>query len=223
MENNIHKVGKYGSEDTCRDERNSVICAKEIFQHLTLNEPINGWKYVLLEDGVSEMLYYKRDCVKLPEGFQPHKIVPDVPTILLCQDDNPYNFYVILSGEDKYQESGGNAIERSNKNHRAVFEEKMCYNTTINPYIIFCTGPSFFAKDRVTPNEYFEAKLRQMLPYTKEGRPYVWKRSDPHSSHKQKWNQIYLKYDRFTKEEKYDIMMEVAMQSVNYYKNLLNE
>ena len=191
-ENKLHKVGKYGTKETCRDENYSIECAREVFQYLKLHEPIKGWRYMIMEDGVPETMYYKRDGVQIPEDFKVHKI-------------------------------GGNAIERSNKNHRGVFEEKMCYNSSINPYVIFCSGSAFFNKDGVTPNDYFESKFRQMFPYTKNGKPYIWSRNDPHNSSKQMWNQLYLQKERFTKEQKFDILKSVAMQSVKYYRSVLEK
>lgn len=220
MEKELHKVGKYGTEKTDLDERISVECSREIYQYLVLNEPINGWGYRILEDGVYEYMYYKRDGVDISDiGL--NKIKPDIPTIILYELNNPDNFYVILSGDDKYQETEGNAIERSNKNHRGVFEEKMCFNSDINPYVIFCTGPAFFGKDESKLSEYFESKFRQMLPYTRNGKAYKWNKDIPHSSFKQSWNQLYLQKERFTKEQKIKILKEVAMESVRYYKNRL--
>jgi hypothetical protein len=217
----LHKVGKYGTEETCRDENYSIECAREVFQYLKLHEPIKGWRYMIIEDGIPETMYYKRDGVPIPEGFGVHKICPDIPTIILSNVDNPDDFYTVLSGDDKYQETNGNAIERSNKNHRGVFEEKMCYNSSINPYVILCSGSAFFDEDGVTPNDYFESKFRQMFPYTKNGKPYIWSRNDPHNSSKQMWNQLYLQRERFTKEQKLDILKSVAMQSVKYYRSFL--
>lgn len=223
MEKNLHKVGKYGTEETCRDENYSFECSRKVYQYLKVNKPINGWRYMIMEEGVPETLYYKRDGVSIPSDFKEHKIIPDIPTIILLDNDNPNNFYVVLSGDDKYQETDGNAIERSNKNHRGVFEEKMCYNTSINPYVIFCSGTAFFKDDGITPNDYFESKFRQMLPYTKNGLPYIWNRNEPHSSLKQKWNQLYLQKERFTKEQKYEILKTVAVESVDYYKSILEK
>jgi hypothetical protein len=216
-----HKVGKYGTEDTWYDENYSFECAMEIFQYLKTHEQIKGWRFVILEDGVPETMYYKRDGVSIPDDFKEHKIKPDIPTIILSEINNPDNFYVILSGDDKYQETGGNAIERNSKNHRGVFEEKMCYNTSINPYVILCSGSAFFKEDGITPNDYFESKFRQMFPYTKNGTPYIWSRNDQHNSSKQMWNQLYLQKERFTKEQKLKILKNVAIQSVKYYKSIL--
>lgn len=221
MKEALHKVGKYGTEETCLDEKNSVECALEVFQFLKIHKPIKGWSYRILEDGVSEEMYYKRDGAEIPTGFKAHKIVPDIPTIIIVENNNPYNFYVILSGDDKYQETDGNAIERNSKNHRGVFEEKMCYNTSINPYVIFCAGPGFFEEDGITTNDYFDSKFRQMFPYTRNGKPYIWTKNNPHNSLKQMWNQLYLQLQRFTKEQKIEILKNVALQSVEYYQNVL--
>ena len=62
-----------------------------------------------------------------------------------------------------------------------------------------------------------------MLPYTKNGLPYIWNRNEPHSSLKQKWNQLYLEKERFTKEQKYEILKTVAIESVDYYKSILEK
>lgn len=221
MEKELHKVGKYGTEETCLDENNSIECAREIWKYLKLNEPIKGWSYRILEDGVPETMYYEREGVSIPEGFKVHRIIPDIPTIILQENKNEKNFYVVLSGDDKYQETGGNAIERSNKNHRGVFEEKMCDNCSINPYVIFCAGSAFFEKDGITINGYFESKFRQMFHYRRNGKPHIWSINEPHSSSKQMWNQLYLQRDRFTKEQKYDILKNVALESVKYYKSIL--
>lgn len=221
MENNLHKVGKYGTEETCRDENNSVECAREVYQFMKLEKPLDEWRYIILEDGVPEIMYYKRDGVKIPEDFKTHKIEPDIPTIILQNVNNPVDFYVILSGDDKYQETGGNAIERSNKNHRGVFEEKMCYNSDINPYVLFVAGSAFFKEDGVTLNAYFESKFRQMLPYTREGKPYIWSKDVPHSSFKRRWNQLYIQRERFTKEQKFETLKSVAIQSYNYVRSIV--
>ena len=217
-----YKVGKYGSKEIWKDEHNSEECSTEVFQYLKTNVNIDGYKFIILYDGVSELLYYERDGVQIPDTFKQHKIKPDIPTIILSEIKNPKNFYVVLAGDDKYQETGGNAIERSNKNHRGVFEEKMCYNSEINPYVIFCAGSAFF-KDDGTYNDYFMSKFRQMFPYTKNGKPYFWNANDEHSSYKQNWNQLYIQKNRFTKEQKLDILMNVAMESVKYYKQLLKK
>ena len=220
MEQKLHKVGKYGSEETNRDENFSKECAREIYKYHKTHDPIKGYRYVLLEDGVSENLYYKRDGVIFTEGFNARKIVPDVPTIILVENDNTDNFYIVLSGDDKFQTTGGNAIERTSKNLR-VFEDKLCHNSDINPYAILCSGSSFFNEDG-TPNDYFASKFRQMFPYLRNGKPYIWQSSDEHNSHKKMWNQLYLKKDRFTKDEKMEILKTVASQSIKYYKSVLN-
>lgn len=217
----LHRVGKYGTEETNRDENYSKECTREIYHFLRSYEPIKGYRYMILEDGVSESLYYKRDGVEIPDDFKVHKIEPDIPTIILVENNNPDNFYVILSGDDKYQETGGNAIERSSKNHRGVFEEKMCYNTNINPYVILCSGSAFVEEDGITPNDYFNAKFRQMFPYCKNGNPYIWSPSDPHDSSKEMWNQLYLQRKRYTKEEKMNILKSVAIKSSKYYRNII--
>lgn len=212
MENNIHKVGKYGTEETCKDEFISKDCARDIYNYMVVNCPINGYTYKLLENGIPVGLSFKRDGFKYDET-KSHLVVPDIPTIILQENKNPDNFYVVLMGDDKYQSTGGNAIERLVKNHRCVCEEKLCYNSDIVPYVIFCAGESFIKEDG-TYSDYFMNKFIQMMPYG-------WDINSKYSSFKKKWNRLYLKRDRFTSEEKKKILTEVAIQSYEYYRNHL--
>lgn len=225
MEKELHKVGKYGSYETNKDENISKSCAEEILFFLRNKCNINGYTYKIYENGIPEDACYKRDGRTYKEEWGTHKVCTDIPTIILEKDDDKTQFYIVLSGDDKYQETGGNAIERSNKNHRGVFEEKMCFNTDIVPYVIFCSGKSFvnestnneIVKNENDLNSYFFSKLREMMPYN-----FNWDKLHQHSSYKYKWNRLYVKKNRFTIEEKMSILTEVANESYEYYKDKLN-
>ena len=217
-DNRLHKVGNYGSEETCQDEINSVECAQEIYHFLVNNYPINGYVYKILEKGIPEYLPYKRDGYDYPVDAETHYVQPDIPAIILQEVTKPDNFYIVLSGDDKYQGTAGNAIERSNKNHRAVFEEKLCKNSDIVPYVLFLSGEAFIDENGKF-SAYFTSKLRQMMPYEAG----YWEFSKPHSSFKRKWNLVYVQNERFSKESKLTILKKVAIQAATYYKTLLNE
>ena len=217
-ENRLHKVGNYGSEETCQDELNSVECAQEIYHFLVNNYPIKGYTYKILEKGIPEYLPYKRDGKDYPLDAEMHYIQPDIPAIILQEVAKPDNFYIVLSGDDKYQSTAGNAIERSNKNHRAVFEEKMCKNSDIVPYVLFLSGEAFIDENNKF-SSYFASKLRQMMPYDAE----YWDFSKPHSSFKRKWNLVFVQNERFSKETKLTVLKKVAIQAATYYKTFLNE
>jgi hypothetical protein len=220
MSRKLKKVGKYGSIETCNDEINSKECAMEIFNYLVVNHPIDGYTYKILESGVPEYLPYKRDNPKdyeVYDDMKKHKIVPDIPCIILQEDENPDNFYVILTGDDKYQETEGNAIERMGKNHRSFFEEKMCNNSDIVPYVVFCSGGAFL-NEKNEFSSYFASKFRQMMPYTN-----TWSYNKPHSAYKRRWNLVFVQRTRFSFDEKMRILKNVALQSVNYYSELLKD
>lgn len=219
-----HKRGNWGTEATYQDEKNSVECVESIFSYLDIHRPINGFRFRLLYS-IPESLYYNRDCdfnilKEIRNSKSTHKITPDLPTIILQEIANPKNFYVVLSGDDKFQKTGGNAIERAVKNWRCVFEEKMCFNSAIVPYVIFCYGKSFI-DDNNNYTPYFEAKWRQMMPYIYEGKPIKYDYNLPHSSFKTKWNQLYIQREDFTIEQKYEILKNVACEAVDYYSTLL--
>lgn len=86
---------------------------------------------------------------------------------------------------------------------------------------MLCSGSAFVEEDGITPNDYFNAKFRQMFPYCKNGNPYIWSPSDPHDSSKEMWNQLYLQRKRYTKEEKMNILKSVAIKSSKYYRNII--
>ena len=220
----LHKVGKYGTIETNRDENISKACAEELFLLLRDEYYIKGYTYKIYFDGIPEHICYERDNKSYKEEWGKHKICTDIPTIVLEKDDEPSQFYIVLSGDDKFQETGGNAIERSNKNHRGVFEEKMCDNADIVPYVIFCSGKSFvneninnIVENDNELNNYFFSKLRQMMPYN-----FNWDKLNCHSSYKYKWNRLYVKKERFTREEKMAILEDVVKESYEYYKQKLN-
>lgn len=218
MKDELHNVGKYGSKETCQDEINSKECASEVYLWLIAHEPINGYSYHILDEGFPEALYYKRDGLFIDAT---NKIIPDIPTIILVDNNDKSKFYCVLSGEDKYQETKGNAIERQSKNWE-VFWGKICYNIDICPYVIFCCGPGFFS-DEKTLDSYFESKFRQMMPYMREGKPHIFDIFGEKNSFKKEWNRLYLSFNRFSREEKKEILLNVAKQSVEYYKLLLKK
>lgn len=218
----MRKVGKYGQEGTFIDENNSVSCANEIYQYLLCHEPIKGWEYRILNHGVPEIMYYEREGAdnlgEYEEELRKHRVRTDVPTIILQEKTNPRNFYVVLSGEDKYQATKGNAIERFTKNFN-FFHNGMTCNSNINPYVLFCSGCAFFEKDKVSTGRLLESKIRESITIRNGcGNLHVWNRNDEHSSEKHKWNRVYIQYKRFTKEQKLEILMEVALDSVNHYR-----
>lgn len=226
MGKKLKKRGKYGSYETVIDEEISKKCVNEIYQKLQVNYPIPGWEYRLLER-IPEMMYYERDInltdektqKYLNENVKGHNIEPDLPTIVLREKKNHKNFVVVLSGDDKYQDTQGNAIERSNKNHRAVFEEKMCANSDIVPYVILCSGPAFVDEDG-NYRDYLLAKIRQMMPYNiNDGRPGIWTPDNKISIYKRNWNLFFMQRERFTYEQQYEILSKVAFSAVEYYKN----
>lgn len=217
----LHNVGKYGSKGTCEDEIISKECAEEIQEYLILNHPIEGYSYRVLTKGINEEMYYKRDGVELPDGFKSRKIIPDVTTIVLVKNKDTAKVYPVLSGEDKYQKTKGNAIERVCKNY-GQFSEKVCFGIGIVPYVIFCCGPGFFDESTGMVDEYFNAKFRGMMPYTFDGKPHIWSSEANHSIYRDRWNLLYLNNKRFTKEEKKEIMKAIAIASVKYYEGFLN-
>jgi len=221
-ERKIKKVGGFGTEETGEDENNSKECINEIYLYLMVHHPIKGYTYRIYEN-IPERMYYERDCAdNLSEYTSNNKVEPDIPAICLQSDDNPKDFYLVVSGDDKFQKTGGNAIERNMKNHRGVFEEKVCFNVDICPYVIFCCGESFIDENGEYDG-YFMAKFRQMFPYVRHGKAHVWSPDDKHSSFKNEWNRIYFKRERFTKEEKIEILKDVALNSVEYYKSFLGK
>lgn len=214
----LHKVGKYGSHETYIDESNSRECIKELFTLLCNKYEINGYHYCLLNSGISDRLYYERDNAhNLEVMAKEHRIIPDITTIIIVKNGNNSIWYPIISGDDKYQETLGNAIERLGKNFKSVFWDKVCFNLPICPYVIFCSGKIWMESD------YEMNKLRQMLPYTRKGEVHLWHHQDEHGIYKDDWNELYVKDERFTKEEKYEILQEVAIASVKYYKDKFNK
>lgn len=215
----LHKVGKYGSIDTCIDENNSSEIVERIFDKLYLRKDIPGYRFNILRDGISEELLWKRDNLDV-SSYNGRTIKPDSPTIILQEKKNLENFYIVLSCEDKYQETSGNAIERTSKNFN-FFHNHLTNNCDINPYVLFIAGPAFFSKNKLSPNEYFVSKFREMLPYIKEGKPRIWYPSESHSIYKSKWDLIFLQEERFSQKQKEDILTEVAFASVDYYQGYL--
>lgn len=214
------KRGKYGTSETYNDEIISKECTGEIYQYLDAYEVIDGYEYVFLEKGITEYMYYKRDNSTGILPTKERKIESDIPSIILRNKNNKNEWYLILSGEDKYQDTLGNAIERTAKNFNATFE-KICFNSDICPYPIFCAGKAFVNKNGEI-NDYILSKFREMLPYCQNGIPHIWNPSDIHTSFKKEWNRICFSQKRFTKDEKFNILMEIAEQSVAYLKNKIN-
>jgi len=222
--NENKKVGKYGDEGVYTDEQISKKCTKDVFYYLNVNEPIKGWHYLLLEDGFPEKYYYDRDncCMEESDKNELGKIYPDLNTIIIVNNNNPNDFRVIVSGDDKSQDTDGNAIERSSKNHRCVFEEKIMYGEEINPYIIFCKGDGVIDDNGII-NSNFKTKFRQMMPYFYKGKPHCFNFSESHSIFKNEWNLVYIKKNSFTEKEKFEIIKNVAVMSINYYRTKLQK
>ena len=219
MKKNFTKQrGQYGTTETYQDELNSADCVENIYHYLVDNYPIEGYTYCLL-NVISEELYYKRDCITIPDNYEARTIQPDSPTIILRDNTNPNNVYLVLVSEDKYQSTGGNAIERIAKNFN-VINDKVCNNIDILPYVMFISGKSFILENGEY-DQYFLAKFREFLPYYYNNKPSIWTPGLPHNSAKKIWNRVYFKRDRFSYDEKMNILMETAMQSVNYYKSIL--
>lgn len=216
----LHKVGKWGSVETNRDEIFSKDIVTHIYEDLCAYCPIDGYEYVLWES-IEEAAYYSRDI----EGFTPFgqpfgKIKPDSFAIVLRSINNPKNWYLVLCAEDKNQETNGNAIERFAKNYN-VMRSLVCGRTEILPYIIFCSGEGLVGKIDGEFNDYMERKFRQTIGYVDDMHPSVWTVKTEHSIFKKKWNLAYVKKDRFTYEEKKDAMVSAAQAAVKYYSAIL--
>ena len=131
-------------------------------------------------------------------------------------NDDEKKWFLVATVEDKKQDStNGNAIERYTKNFNFFFND-VSLNNQIAPYILFCKGS--FVNDDGTINDFLHSKLRISIPKVP---PTLWDVRNPNTSFKNNWNRVYMKKDSFTKEEKYSILLETVIESINYYKIFL--
>ena len=216
----FHQIGRYGSEETCKDEATSKACMKVIYDSLNGKELIKGYHLELNYGKVLMEIFSKKFNLSTPTWMNGHGIDPDIPTLFLVSNDNPNEKHVLCTGDDKYQNSGGNAIERVAKNYN-FFLNYLTYNSDINPYVVFCCGGSFLNENN-EPKSYFWAKLLQTFKFTKDGKPNIfWSFYSDHSSDKNNWNQLYIQRERFTAEQKINILLNVINESIEYYKTIL--
>lgn len=216
----FHPIGRYGSEETCKDEAISKACMKVIFNFLNEKDLIKGYHLELNSSKVLMDIYSKKFNLDTPSWMLGHGVDPDIPTLFLVSNDNPNEKHVLCTGDDKYQNTGGNAIERVAKNYN-FFLNYLTYGTDINPYVIFCCGGSFLNESN-EPKSYFWAKLLQTFKFTKEGKPNIfWSFNSNHSSDKNNWNQLYVQRERFTVEQKIEVLLNVINESIEYYKTVL--
>lgn len=214
-ETDLHKVGKYGSKETDKDERFSREIVEDIYYDLKVNYPINGFDYYYWEH-IDESSYYKMLDQSIDTSSLTSSIVPDSGSIILRSNEDINTWYLVLSAEDKNQSSSGNAIERFAKNYN-VMDGKICHNSEILPYVLFCSGEGLCTEERTLRN-HIESKFRQILPCFKNGRPYIWSVEQKHTMYKNGWNLVYTKDKRFSYEEKREILYKVAKDVVEYYK-----
>lgn len=228
MDNDIkqyHKVGKHGSEETDKDERNSKECIFEIFEKCQEDYPIKGYGYRLV-DKIRDDRVYKRD-IKGYEGNATYGIMPDGKAIILENNKDPMKeWYLFLSIEDKFQKTDGNAIERAAKNFIVMYE-KVTRNSDVCPYVIFCSGEAF-VDECGNKSNYFNAKWRQILPDTNVDNDVIIRHyDDPHTpfkNGKDLWNLLYIQNDRFTYEDKLKYLIEeVVNPSYEYFKEKLEK
>lgn len=104
-------------------------------------------------------------------------------------------FHVVLTGEDKYQDTQGNAIERLAKNLNMV--AKMCKHEGICPYAVFAAG------DLAT--DYMMGKFMEMCPFDEyRGKAVLYDKDSKHTSFKtERWNRFYFSQERFSREKRW--------------------
>lgn len=189
--------GGYGSVESLIDENITKEAMINVFDFLTLNYYIEGYHFKFI-DCISEKYIYKRNGYKHLDNVINHNICPDGGIILLINDNDDNDFHVIVTAEDKYQDStNGNACERYLKNFD-VFERHATYGDDINPYILFFKGS--FLNEENEENEFLLSKLRMSLPHNPING--LWDINKKNSSFKNKWNQCYFKRNSFEYNEK---------------------
>ena len=216
----LHKVGKWGSIETNRDEIFSKDIVSHIYEDLCAFCPIDGYEYVLWET-IEETAYYSRDISGFSDSTNTYgKIVPDSYVIVLRSINNPKEWHLVLCAEDKNQETKGNAIERFAKNYN-VMRNLVCGGTEILPYLIFCTGEGLVGGVDGEFNDYMERKFRQTIGYVDENHPSVWSVKTEHSIFKKRWNMAFVKKEHFTYDEKKEALVNAVQASVKYYSVVL--
>lgn len=216
----LHQIGRYGSEETCKDEATSKACMNVIFNFLKTENIIDGYHLELENGKVMMDIYNKKNDLKVPSWMKGHGVCPDLPTLFLVSDENPNKKYILCTSDDKYQNTGGNAIERVAKNYN-FFLNCLTDDVNINPYVVFVCGGSFLNENN-EPKTYFWAKLLQTFKFTKGGKPNMfWSFDSEHSSDKSNWNQLYVQRERFNSKQKIEILLNVISESIDYYKTIL--
>jgi hypothetical protein len=206
--------GGHGSIESRNDEEISKLCMLEILEYCHLNFHFENYHFKYLSS-LSEKYVYEHNGF-ICENINNHKIVPDGGIILLVNNDDEKKWFLVATVEDKKQDStNGNAIERYTKNFNFFFND-VSLNNQIAPYILFCKGS--FVNDDGTINDFLHSKLRISIPKIP---PTLWDVRNPNTSFKNCWNRVYMKKDSFTKEEKYSILLETVIESINYYKIFL--
>jgi hypothetical protein len=110
----------------------------------------------------------------------------------------------IRATEGKAKQGKGNAIERAYKNHKEL--ELYCKNLPVFPYVIFAYGCDF--EDGSSINDRLDA-MTEYLP-----------RNKIYTGTKNRIVNLFVRTNPFTKNEMYDIMLEVAQKSIRELKNV---
>lgn len=195
-----------------QDEELTRKCMYDVFIHCSLTYNFDGYSFVYNKK-VNEKTIYDI-CGYDTNGIDNHDIEPDGGVIFLVNDKNINEKYLILSSEDKKQDSNGNACERFTKNFN-FFYNYVTNNIDINPYVLFFRGS--FINDDNTVNKFLHSKIRISLPKTS----VIWNVNNTNTSFKCKWNRIYMKRNAFNEEEKYNILLTTAIESIKYYESIL--
>lgn len=212
--------GKYGTFETEKTEKESVECVNEIYNML-INDPkyqFENYEYKILDKLNTKMGARRDNPNYVCDETDKHYIIPDSPTIILLDKKNPKNFYMVLTCEDKYQKTMGNAIERLGKNFNLI-NNSFCSNVSILPYIFFYSGKAFFKNNSF--NTFIEQKLYSIF-INLGGNIYEWSAKNVKSIHKKNWNLCYFKKDSFTIDEKRAILKENIEKIIAFYKTMLS-
>lgn len=205
--------GGFGSEETKQDEEITKICMDEIFEYCCVNFNFENYHFRRM-DSLSEKYVYKHNGFNCDE-LDNHRVVPDGGVILLVNNENENIWFLIASAEDKYQQTNGNAIERYTKNFNFFYNDVTMHSPLL-PYILFCKGS--FIDDDGSVNNFLHSKIRISIPKTY---PVIWNVNNPNTSFKERWNRIYMKKESFTKEEKYNVLLNTVLESIKHYSTFL--
>lgn len=188
------------------DEEISQSAMEEVFFQLSNKHHIEGWTYEYLKS-ISLNALLASLGIDDDNKYKDYKF--DGGIIILRNNSNPKQIKIVLTCEDKSQQAKANAIERL-ANQLWVLHTYT--DSSILPEVVFFSGNATkFDENGNIENSTIRGTIKGFIS------PSLKISENGHIS-KDRWNMIYLKEGRFTKEEKVNILLEAANKSISYWK-----